>query len=92
MKLASLFAIAVDSVEVGSSKPDARIFHAALGPLGVSPKRAVFVGDSLSRDMAGAKGVGMRHVWLHPGRNGGARCCEGDSVIRTLAELPEVLS
>lgn len=92
VKLLPLFAVAVDSAEVGWSKPDARIFHAALGPLGVPPGRAVFVGDSQARDMAGAKGIGMRHVWLHPGRNGGEPCCARDVVIRALGELPGALS
>ena len=53
----------------------------------------VFVGDSVPRDMAGARGIGMRHVWLKaPDSNGAAQpCCPGDPVIRRLAELEEIV-
>ena len=30
----------------------------------VDPADVTFIGDSPTRDMAGARGVGMRHVWL----------------------------
>jgi putative hydrolase of the HAD superfamily len=82
--------IAVDSAVVKAEKPDPRIFEAALAGLGVSPRRAVFVGDSLPRDMAGARGLGMRHVWLRAGE--GSPCCPGDPVIASLPELSAVLS
>ena len=52
----------VFSSEVGWRKPDARIFTAALERLGVGPEEAVFVGDRLRDDIAGARAVGMRTV------------------------------
>ena len=79
----------VDSVVVGAEKPDPRIFAAALAAVGVSPGQAVFVGDSLPRDMAGARGLGIPHVWLRAGP--GSPCCTGDRVIGSLRELPEAL-
>jgi len=75
----------VDSQVVGFTKPDPRIFQAALSTLGVSAAEALFVGDSLARDMEGARAVGMPHLWLAPA--GGATCCPGDRVIRSLDEL-----
>ncbi len=57
---------AVDSTIAGVKKPDPKIFLAALDALRASPAEAVFVGDSLRRDMAGARDLGMRHVWLRP--------------------------
>jgi FMN phosphatase YigB (HAD superfamily) len=83
-------AAAVDSVDVGVLKPDRRIFQAALAALGETAENAVLVGDSLPRDMAGAREIGMRHVWLAPGRNAG--CCPGDPVIGRLEELDGVLT
>jgi putative hydrolase of the HAD superfamily len=48
------------SDEVGVYKPDAAIFHHALEGLGgVSPSRAVHIGDLRRTDVAGARGVGM---------------------------------
>jgi putative hydrolase of the HAD superfamily len=79
--------VAVDSTLVGCKKPDPRIFQAALDALGAGPGEAVFVGDSLRRDMAGARGMGMRHVWLRPEGAAGDPCCPGDPVIARLSDL-----
>jgi len=87
-----LFDVVVDSTCVGSTKPDARIFHHAVDALGVTPAHATFVGDSPSRDMAGARGVGMRHVWLIEDTTLAPKpCCPGDAVIGRLTDLEEVL-
>jgi putative hydrolase of the HAD superfamily len=80
---------AIDSVAVGFEKPDPRIFRAALERLHAEPAEALFVGDSLPRDMAGARALGMPHVWLSPEKR--EACCPEDSVIDRLARLPEVL-
>ncbi len=85
-----LVSAVADSAVVGALKPDARIFRAALEPLGVAPEEALFVGDSLPRDMAGARALGMPHVFLSP-VPGAASCCPGDRVIRRLSELPAAL-
>jgi putative hydrolase of the HAD superfamily len=52
----------VFSSEVGVRKPRPEIFHAALERLGVTPDRALFVGDRLNADVRGARDVGMRTV------------------------------
>ncbi len=87
--LAPHLGVAVDSAAVGFEKPDPRIFEAALSALGASAGAAVFVGDSLPRDMEGARRLGMPHVWLKPGES--RACCPEDAVIASLAALPEVL-
>jgi HAD superfamily hydrolase (TIGR01509 family) len=82
-------AVAVDSTLVGCKKPDPRIFRAALDALRSGPAEAVFIGDSLRRDMAGAREMGMRHVWLRAAgavSNGGP-CCQEDPVITRLADI-----
>jgi len=89
--LGDFFETAIDSEVVGFGKPDARIFRAALGALGVAEGDALFVGDSKARDMEGARGIGMRHVWLRQG-NGASPCCQDDRVISRLDELCEVVS
>jgi putative hydrolase of the HAD superfamily len=92
------FTTLVDSAVVGFRKPQPEIFHQALAQLGLEPAAALFVGDSLGRDMAGACGVGMPHVWLTPapapvGEDlpAGGPCCPGHEVIHSLAELDELL-
>ena len=81
------------SDEVGVYKPDAAIFHHALEGLGgVSPSRAVHVGDLRRTDVAGARGVGMVTV-RYAGRHdddpsGGA---EADLVVYDHGELATLL-
>ena len=62
--LSSRFATVVISAELGIAKPDARIFNVALGALGVRPEDAAMVGDSLPRDVAGARNAGLRAIWI----------------------------
>jgi FMN phosphatase YigB (HAD superfamily) len=87
------FGVIVDSARVGLSKPDPRMFVTAVEALGIEPARAVMVGDSLARDMAGARAAGMAHIWLTaaPERQG-SLCCPGDRVIQSLRGLEEILS
>lgn len=87
------FTVIVDSTRVGCAKPDPRIFRSALDALGMEPADAVFVGDSLPRDMAGARAIGMRHIWLAgDAAPPAAPCCPGDRVLRSLGDLEEVLA
>jgi HAD superfamily hydrolase (TIGR01509 family) len=87
-----LFDVIVDSARVGYTKPDARIFRCAVDALGLAFSQAMLVGDSPTRDMAGARAVGMAHVWLVEA-DGSARnpCCAGDRVIHTLKDLEGLL-
>ena len=62
MGLAERLDVAVFSSEVGRRKPDPLIFRTVLDRLGVEPDQALFVGDSLEADIAGAAGLGMRTV------------------------------
>jgi HAD superfamily hydrolase (TIGR01549 family) len=88
--IAPHLSVAIDSAAVGFRKPDARIFQAALAPLDTAPSDAIFVGDSLPRDMAGARAIGMPHVWLSTEES--PCCCPEDPVIRSLADLEEILA
>ncbi|MFN4218377.1 MAG: HAD family hydrolase [Candidatus Bipolaricaulia bacterium] len=55
----------VISGEVGVAKPDPAIFRHALGLAKVSPSEALYVGDSPTYDIAGAKGAGMQTIWVN---------------------------
>lgn len=90
--LSPFLTVVVDSAHVGCLKPDPRIFLLALEALRADPGHAVFVGDSLGRDMAGARGIGMAHIWLTAGTaQGEGPCCPNDPVVHTLAALRELL-
>lgn len=84
--------VMIDSAFVGYTKPDPRIFRAALARLEASPSETVFVGDSLERDMAGARNVGMRHILLaDEASTSKSACCPGDRVVHHFDELRELL-
>ena len=61
------FDAVVISTEVGIGKPDPRIFARVLAALDAAPGDATMVGDSLQRDVAGARDAGMRTIWLDRG-------------------------
>jgi putative hydrolase of the HAD superfamily len=87
-----LFGVIVDSTRVGFSKPDRRIFQRAVDELGLPPAAAVFVGDSVARDMEGARAIGMGHIWLAgEGQDASRRCCPGDRAVRSLQEVEGLL-
>lgn len=57
--LAPFVDVTVFSSESGLRKPDAEIYHACTGALGVDPRRCVYVGDGSYRELTGAEAVGM---------------------------------
>ena len=54
----------LSSEEAGSCKPDGKIFAEALRRAGCAADEALFVGDSLPQDIAGANRAGLRSVLL----------------------------
>jgi putative hydrolase of the HAD superfamily len=56
----------IDSTVVGVAKPAAEIFGHALDPLGVAPARAVYVGDTMRYDVAGARAAGLTPIHFDP--------------------------
>ena len=55
----------VVSEEVGIAKPEARIFQVALERLQCRAEEAVMIGDAWQNDIIGARGVGIRAIWLN---------------------------
>ena len=84
------------SAELGLEKPDPAIFVHTLREAGVAPERAVMVGDRLDRDIAPAKALGMRTVWVlrneAPDHPTAAQLSVPDGAVRTLDEVPELIA
>jgi HAD superfamily hydrolase (TIGR01549 family) len=59
-----LFEVRAISEELGLEKPDPAIFQWALDRSGVEPARALMVGDRVDNDIAPARRLGMRTLWL----------------------------
>ncbi|MGI9081393.1 MAG: HAD family hydrolase [Thermoleophilaceae bacterium] len=85
--LAELLDGAVSSAVVGEAKPSPAVFRAALEIAGVSPAQALHVGDSVNKDVAGARAAGLRAVLM--ARDGLAS--GGVEAIRSLEELTSLI-
>lgn len=62
----SLFSFIASTEDYGALKPAATPFIAMLDALSLTAERVLYVGDSESKDIAGAKGVGMRAALISP--------------------------
>lgn len=90
--LGMLFDAAVVSGEIGMGKPDPEIFRHLLRKLGTEPSESLMVGNSLSRDIAGAKRAGIPSCWLAlEGEDEPVGLVEPDYIIRSLGELPRLV-
>jgi putative hydrolase of the HAD superfamily len=69
-KLTPYFDSILSSEATGSCKPDPAIFNAAIAHAGCRPEEALFIGDTIQQDIAGANRVGLRSVllWHKPDR------------------------
>ncbi len=89
-----LIQVAIDSKHMRVFKPDERIFLAALKVLDLPHNQVAMVGDSLHKDCAPARKLGMRSIWLRghhagPGEHPQAReaASLADDTIDALDEL-----
>jgi FMN phosphatase YigB (HAD superfamily) len=90
--MTSCFELILISEEIGQRKPHAAIFETACQALRITPAEAIFVGDSPSIDIAGAKGVGMGAIWLD--RKGGhldEPIPPPDHTVKRLEEIKGIL-
>ncbi len=89
--LAHNFHFTVFARDCGFSKPDPRIFDAALQGLGIEPCQAVHIGDSLHTDVAGAHASGLSAIWLNrPGARNDTTI-RPDAAVECLAEVTEII-
>ena len=58
--IGSLIDYLVTSEEVGFEKPHHSMFEAALKKVNSSPERTIMIGDSLNKDIEGAKALGIK--------------------------------
>ncbi len=81
------------SDQIGISKPNPKLYQAALRELGLKPDEVMYVGDSPEHDIAPPKSVGMKTVWA---RRGAKRGLEGtgiapDHVVDDFGQLGRIL-
>ncbi len=91
LEILGYFESTVFSDEVGFCKPNRVMFERALGELGVGPREAVHVGDLLHTDVAGAKAMGMKAVWVRERETTVNYPWKPDYEITVLSQLPPIL-
>ena len=61
-QFASIFDVTVFSCEVGTKKPDPRIYRIATDDMGIKPQDCLYIGDGGSGELTGAREIGMHSV------------------------------
>lgn len=89
--LLPLFSVVADSLVVGWSKPDPRLFRHALDALGVEPEAAWMVGDNFEADIRPAAALGLATCWLAPATRPAPTEGVATQRIARLADLPPLL-
>ena len=84
------------SCDVGMLKPDPEIYLLSLSHLGVVPSDALFVGDGGSRELSGARSVGMgtvctEYLIRHPAAERKTILKSADYTIRQFRELTDIV-
>lgn len=82
------------SDEIGSTKPDRRIFEEALrrcGARGIAAESVAMVGDAPEPDVGGGRNMGFRTIWLHRGRAWPRTDYEPDLTVASVAEAVGLL-
>lgn len=83
------------SADVGFRKPDRRIFEAFLAHWDLDPGQIVMVGDTLDADIAGARQVGMHHIWIRRNAHMQAATVDlkvtADIIADSLSQVPVLI-
>ncbi len=82
----SLFDAIIWSSDARAIKPSSEIFERAIAAMDIPRERIVFVGDNPSRDVVGAKQVGLAAIWINDG-TGTPPEVAPDLIIKSLTEL-----
>jgi 2-haloalkanoic acid dehalogenase type II len=84
---------AFTAAEVGAAKPAPDVFHAALRVAGVGPADALHLGDDPALDIAAARALGMRTVWMNRyGMQWPAELPAPDGMVTNLHEFRQWLA
>jgi putative hydrolase of the HAD superfamily len=82
----------VTSAAVGVGKPAREIFERGLSAADAGASEAVHVGDSLREDVDGARAAGIEPVLVNRQQTGARRSGPEILTVRTLLELPRLVS
>lgn len=89
--LGDLFAGYVSSHDTGYGKPHPAMFERCLEIVGAEARNAAIIGDRPERDIAGARRVGMRGIWMPPPDFVGPPDPAPDAEVRHWSEVPPII-
>lgn len=89
--LDKFFDVIIVSGAVNRRKPHLEIFQKALNALGLTPREAVFVGDTMDADVQGAKAAGMKTIYIERRLQKNAEIVCPDQIIKRLNQLPDAI-
>ncbi len=80
------------SETLGFAKPDPGFFDACLKKLpGAAAETSLFIGDSLSADIAGAAAFGMKTCWFNPKKEPAPKGLAIDFQVERLADIKNIV-
>ena len=85
--IAHLFEVIILSAEDGARKPSPAPFLRAVREMRLTPERCVYVGDQVTRDVAGARAAGFAQAILIQGMVKEQDWSQADAVINMLGDL-----
>lgn len=81
----------VSSHDAGVGKPHPAILERSLAVVGADASRTAIIGDRPERDVAGARAVGMRAIWMRPLDFIGPSDPAPDAEVTRWAEVPPII-
>ncbi|MGH2427597.1 MAG: HAD family hydrolase [Candidatus Limnocylindria bacterium] len=88
---ADCFDAYVTSHDAGFGKPHPAMFERALSAVDAEPSRAAIIGDRPERDLAGARTVGMRSIWMRPPDFVGEPDPSPDAEVNRWSDVPPII-
>ena len=81
----------VTSHDTGFGKPHPAMFERALAAVDARPSQAAIIGDRPELDLAGARSVGMRSIWMRPSDFVGEPDPTPDAVVSRWSDVPPIV-
>jgi len=91
-QLERFFKIILISATLRIRKPRPDLFLKALSSLNITPDKAVFVGNSLEADIAGARAVGIRSIHLQKDSSTAESFIDPEATVSSLSEVVKIVN
>lgn len=90
-KIAKFISDIIISEEVGEPKPNPKIFNILLNRIKINPNNVVMIGDSLEKDIKGAKNANIKGVWYNPKHKNNETSIIPDYEIHSFLDIKNIL-